>query len=172
MPTSIKRVYGKERNVGNILFDKESKKVLMEINLGFFGRQSFDLVKNEDETFNITKTIFNTTENSSRTITFGKLFPAKTKDGQNVQGICKGSLGLLKEYDKEAKKNLVSNNDVLIIATHKLKEEIQLGESSLFKIGYITGLFGIEESGNSNHYEEDTGVDPKSLEILNEEIPF
>lgn len=172
MPTSIKRVYGKERNVGNILFDTESKKLLMQINLGFFGRQSFNLVKNEDESFKITKTILNKTENSSKEIAYGRLFPAKNKEGQVVQGICKGSLGLISEYDREAQKNLIVNDDVLLITTHKLKEEIKFSDSSLIKVGYITGIFGIEENDKPNHYENDAGIDLKSLEILNEEIPF
>lgn len=174
MSSGIKRIYGKERYMGNVLYDEENKKVFINIELGFFGRQNFELVKNEDETFSIIKTIFNKTENSSKEVSFGKLFPVKNKEDQIVQGIHKGSLGLLKEYDKEAQKNMIVNNDVLFISTHKLKERIKLGDSNFWKIGYIKGKFGIEENKeNSNHEnEEPIEVDFKSLEILDEEIPF
>lgn len=174
MSTNVKRVYGKERYIGNVVFDEENKKVFINIELGFFGRQDFELVKNEDETFNIIKTIFNKTENSSKDVTFGKLFPVKNKEGQIVQGISKGSLGLLKEFNKEAQKNMIVNNDVLLISTHKLKEKVKLGDSNFWKIGYIKGRFGLEENNeNSNHEnEEPIEADFKNLEILDEEIPF
>lgn len=174
MSTNVKRVYGKERYIGNVVFDEENKKVFIRIELGFFGRQDFELVKNEDETFNIIKTIFNKTENSSKDITFGKLFPAKNKEGQIVQGISKGSLGLLKEFNKEAQKNMIVNNDVLLISTHKLKEKVKLGDSNFWKIGYIKGIFGLEENNENSNYENEEPIetDFKNLEILDEEIPF
>ncbi|PAF52926.1 hypothetical protein BKH42_08760 [Helicobacter sp. 13S00482-2] len=179
MPTNVKRVYGKERNIGSVLYDAESKKVFMSIELGIFGKQTLDLKQNEDGSFQIIKTIFNKTENSNKELNFGRLFPAKNKNGQIVEGICTGLLGLLTEYDKEIQKNLITTSDALRISTHKNKEKRRLGESKLYQVGFIKGQFAIEkreENGNLNNQNElnDPIVEPnfEESEILNEEIPF
>lgn len=164
---NIKRLYGKERSFGDIIYNPHTKSVFCNIDLGFFGRTTLTLIKREDGAFDLMKPYMDK-NGQEQVIMIGKTFPVKRKDGTIVESLTNGTLGLFKKYDKESKKNLIDNSDALFITTFKLKENQKLGDTGLLKVGYISGRFGIEEN-NEDTYNTDT---PAVYEIDNDEIPF
>lgn len=169
------RIYGKERTLGDILYNPTTKVVFTSINLGFFGKKNITLVKQNDGGFDLMVSKFN----SDELIKIGKTFPAKKQDGNLIDGITKGTLGLLKRYDSELKKEVTDNSDALFISTHKLKEAKPLsGDSGLIKIGFLKGVFGLEadearnEKTNENNQNNNTTPDVSIDDIDLDEIPF
>ncbi len=168
--TKTKRTYGKERTFGDIIYNPNTKSVFCSINLGFFGKTTVTLIKRaDDNAFDLMKS-YTDKQGQEQVICVGKTFPAKRKDGTVIEEITKGTLGLLKKYDNEKKKEITDSSDALFITTHKLKERKPLGETGLLKIGFITGMFGIEIEEDST--KENTNRDIPEIEIDEDEIPF
>ncbi len=164
---ATKRTYGKERTLGDIIYNPHNKTVFTSINLGFFGKKSITLVKKDDGSFDLMVSKYN----SEELIQIGRTFPAKDKNGNPIEGITQGTLGLLKRYDSELKKEITDNSDALFITTHKLKETKALGDSGLIKVGYIKGKFGIEIEANTN-VTDNTQSNTPEIDIDEDEIPF
>jgi len=170
----IKRTYGKERALGDIIYNPATKSVFCSMNLGFFGKKNITLIKRSDDgAYDLAVTY---TKNGEEQIAIvGKTFPSKRRDGAIVQGLTQGTLGLLKRYDSEKKKEVTDNSDALFITTHKLKESKPLGESGLLKVGFITGKFGIEDDiASNNGVVSDSEPEEPSVEYDDdgEKIPF
>lgn len=164
---TVKRVYGNERALGDIIYNPTTKSVFMNIELGFFGRTTLTLVKREDAGFDLMKPYVDK-NGTDQVVMIGKTFPAKRKDGTIIDGLTKGTLALLKKYNKEQNKMLNDNSDALFITTHKLKENQKLGESGLIKIGFVTGVFGLEIASEQNS----TNQEQQSEYIETDDIPF
>lgn len=170
MASTVRRAYGIERSVGDIIYNPSTKTVFASIELGIFGRLTITLRKNQEHGYDILKP-YKDREGNSQVVSLGKLFPAKDKNGDKVEGITRGSLALLREFDKELGKNVNRNNDALFITTHKLKEKKPLGESGLFKVGYIKGQLGIEIGDTNTNVSNDHNDHYESYDI-DEDIPF
>ena len=174
MTTATKRTYGKERTFGDIIYNPSTKSVFCSINLGFFGKTTVTLVKRADDgAFDLMKSYKDRNE-QEQVVCVGKTFPAKKQDGTIIEGMTKGTLGLLKKYDKEKQKEFTDNSDALFIITHKLKENKPLGDTGMLKIGYISGYFGIEitESNSSETQNNQNKEDIPEIEIDESDIPF
>lgn len=167
----VKRVYGKERSLGDILYNPTTKSVFCNIELGFFGRTTLSLSKREDNGFDLLKN-YKDKNGQEQIIILGKTFVAKKKDGSEIEGVTKGTLGLTKRYDKESNKNITDNSDALFLSTHKLKEPQKLGDSGLIKIGYLSGVFGIEIEEKSSSEQKHATSDIEMNFIETDEIPF
>lgn len=167
--TNTVRIYGKERNFGDVIYNPQTKSVFCNIDLGFFGRTTLTLVKREDGGFDLMKPYVDK-QGQEQVAMVGKTFPAKRKDGTIVPDVTRGTFGLFKRYDKESKKNLTDNSDALFITTFKLRENQKLGDSGLLKVGYISGQFGIEVVESSNTQNGDIPVVYE--DISEEQIPF
>lgn len=176
MATQIKRSYGKERTFGDIIYNPKTKSVFCSINLGFFGKTAITLVKRQDDGAYDLMKAYNDRNGQEQVVCIGKTFPVKDKKGEVVDGLTQGTLGLLKRYDNEKKKELTDSSDALFITTHKLKENKPLGDSGLVKVGYISGRFGIEDdiasnNGASSQEENYQNNDPQ-YDDDGDEIPF
>lgn len=169
--SKVARNYGIERNFGEVIYNPQTKVVLANIQLGMFGKFSFTLKKdNQYGGFDLLKP-YKDRQGNEQVVKLGKLFPAKNKQGEIVEGINKGALSLLRQYDKKLEKEINNSNDCLIITTHKLKKEEPMGNSGWIKLGYITGQFGIEKP--SQETSQDTQQNVYEGEINDgEEIPF
>lgn len=169
---ATKRIYGKERTLGDIIYNPTTKVVFTSINLGFFGKKNITLVKQNDGGFDLMVSKFN----SEELVKIGKTFPAKKQDGTLIDGITKGTLGLLKRYDSELKKEVTDNSDALFISTHKLKETKALGDSGMLKIGFVKGVFGLELDNSENEKDNkqlQNNTKNLSIDDIDEnEIPF
>ena len=165
---TIKRTYGKERNFGDVIFNPQTKSVFCNIELGFFGRTTLTLFKREDGGFDLMKPYVDK-QGQEQVAMIGKTFVAKKKDGSVIDGITKGTLGLLKKYDKEINKSITDNSDALFITTHKLKESKVMGDSGLTKVGFVTGVFGIEVSASE---QNNTQEQNQNEYIDTDDIPF
>ncbi len=171
MATRTQRTFGKNRNLGDIIYNPSTKSVFCKINLGFFGNKTITLVKREDNCYDLMVSKYN----SEETIKVGQTFPVKNK-GETVEGLTQTTLGLFSEYDSIKQKNITSSNDGLFITTHKLKEPKKIGDKGFQKVGYITGKFGIEIEASASN---DTPAEPESVtsnevdyDDDNEVIPF
>lgn len=165
---SIKRTYGNIRNFGNVFWNENSKSFFMTLSFGVLGKQSFNLVKNGDNTFSITKEIKDKNGNSV-SLNFGKLFPVK-KDGNIIEGRYSGSLGIYNKFDKELGKSVTAYNDCIFITMYKT-EQVKYPETNLVKVAYISGQFVIEV--NEYNKEKTTeNIEVQLPEISDEEIPF
>jgi len=164
------RLYGMERGLGDIIYNPATKVVLGTINGGFFGRVTLTIKKDSDGGYLLLKP-YKDRDGQEQVVTVGKTFPIKDRSGSIVEGLSKGTLGLLKQYSQELKKEVTLSNDCLVITTHKLKEVKPLGESGWQKIGYITGQFAIEKTDNQQQESEETdGYDASYM--AGDEIPF
>ena len=139
--TKVKRVYGKRKNVGNILENTETGELFCRIQAGFFGFHTLRMIKQEDGTFSLEKQYF--VENEMKTVKIGKTFPARDKESNPIEGITQAVIGLNTVYDKELKKNITGSNDALFITTQLLKVPEKVSDT-IKKIGWIVGEFGIE----------------------------
>lgn len=166
---TIQRNYGKERALGDILYNPNTKSVFTSLDFGFLGKHNFTLSKNADGSFDLLKS-YKDKSGNDQILKFGKLFPVKNKEGIPIEGIRKGSFGLFKSYDKETQKNYTQNNDCVILTSHKLKESKNLGESGFLKVGYITGVFAIEQTQTTSNKEVDE-VDTEEY-TQSDEMPF
>lgn len=159
-----KRNYGIERTLGDIIYNPNTKSVFCNIKFGFFSK-TVNLVKQQDGGFDLVVS----KANSEELVKIGKTYPVA-----NVEGITKGTLGLLKKYDKELQKEITDSSDALFISTHKLKETKAIGDTGLLKIGYLKGQIGIEISDDESNNEENTDNSkvPDIDDINEDEIPF
>lgn len=173
---TVKRVYGKERTLGDIIYNPATKSVFCSINLGFFGKTTVTLVQRADEAFDIMKSYIDN-NGQEQVVCIGKTFPAKRQDQTIIDGVTKGTLGLLKKYDKEKEKEVTDNSDALFITTHRLRESKVLGNTKMLKVGYISGVFGIEieetESNGIAETNQNTQNTDESYDDIDEsKIPF
>lgn len=169
---AISRIYGKERNLGDILYNPNNKSVFANIEGGFFGRVTVTLRQDGKGGFDILKN-YTTKDGQPASFVAGKTFPVKDKNDNVVEGLTSGLLGLIKRYDNVTGKELVQNNDALQITTHKLKETKALGESGLLKVGYITGVFAVEaRDAQDSNTNQNLEVQDQGFEISDDEIPF
>lgn len=100
--TTIKRTYGKERTLGDIIYNPNTKSVFCNINIGFFGSKTITLIKRaEDGCYDLMVSKYN----SEETVKIGQTFPVKDKSGNIIEGITKSTLGLLKDMTPRNKKN-------------------------------------------------------------------
>lgn len=159
-----KRNYGIERTLGDIIYNPNTESVFCNIKFGFFSK-TVNLVKQQDGGFDLVVS----KANSEELVKIGKTYPVA-----NVEGITKGTLGLLKKYDKELQKEITDSSDALFISTHKLKETKAIGDTGLLKIGYLKGQIGIEISDDESNNEENTDNSkvPDIDDINEDEIPF
>jgi len=163
-PNTIKRTYGQERTLGDIIYNPKTKSIFCSISLGFFGKTTITLIKRTDDgAYDLMKG-YTDKQGNEQVICIGKTFPAKDKNQKIVEGITQGTLGLLKRYDEELKKEITDNSDALFITTHKLKEPKTLGESGFIKVGYLKGKFGIEITSSEPEVSTDKKVDTEEEE--------
>lgn len=169
---TTKRTYGKERILGDIIYNPETKLVFCSLKLGFFGTKSITLEKRQDDgCYDLMVSKYN----SEETIKIGQTFPVKKQDGTIVDGLTQATLGLLTQYDKDKQKYTTDNSDGLFITTHKLKEQQNIGDNGFKKLGYITGKFGIEDEANTTAENNQSQVPVNNvpeIEINEDEIPF
>ncbi len=137
------RNYGKERVLGDIIYNPNTKSVFTSLNLGFLGKQNFTLKKNQEGGYGLLKS-YKDKQGNNQEITLGKFFPIKNQKGEIVEGLTKGTFGLFSQFDKQENKTMTKNNDCLILVTHKLQEPKELNNSGFKKVGWITGQFAIE----------------------------
>jgi hypothetical protein len=139
----VRRAIGVERTLADILLNPETNSEFARIDLGWFSL-SIKLVQREDEiTYDLYKP-YVAKDGSDQLARLGQTFPATRRDGSLVEGVSKATLGLYREYDKELKKELTKSNDALFLTIIRLRDPKPIGESGLKKVGYITGVFGIE----------------------------
>ena len=171
--TTTKRTYGTEHTFGDIIYNPSTKSVFCSMNWGFFGKTTVTLIKRiEDGCYDLMKS-YKDRNGQEQIICVGKTFPVKKKDGSIVEGLTQGTLGLLKRYDAEIKKEVTGSSDALFITTHKLKETKSLSDSGFIKVGYISGKFGIESIASSNgNTAEDYAPESQTYDDDNEVIPF
>ncbi|RDU66491.1 hypothetical protein [Helicobacter equorum] len=165
----MKKMYGQERNLGDIILNKDNNSVFVNIEGGIFGRLTLNILKDKEYGGYILQKSYTAKDGTLGSFIAGRTFPVKNKNGDLAEGITQGVLGLLREYDKESGRNLISDKDGLQIVTHKLKEHKRLGETNLFKVGYLTGRFVIEEPKNESAAED---FIQSQDEISDEDIPF
>lgn len=178
----VERVFGLERGLGDIIYDKTTKEVYVWFNLGFFGSHKILLVLNQEGTYDLVKTYQKGDEVG--TVKLGKTFQATDANNKPVEGITQTTLGLATLYDNINKRNVTGTNDALFITTHKLKERKNINEN-LVKIGYIKGRYGIEvEAKNTTEEKTVPQTEQKTqnqqpveqnnpqIEIDEDEIPF
>lgn len=171
---TTKRNYGNERNFGDVIYDPKTKSVFTNIDLGFFGRTTLTLVKRaNDGAYDLMKS-YRDKNNQEQIICIGKTFPAKKKSGEIIEGMTKGTLGLFKQYDPTTKKTLTNSSDALFITTHKLKDSKPLGDTGLFKVGFITGIFGIEitEESSAQNVDSSNSYEQPEYDDEGDVIPF
>lgn len=157
----VSRYYGKDRgSFGDIIHSKETDEFFAKLSLGALGKIDLLLQKREDGFYNVLKVYYK--DGEKKTFSLGQTFPVKNKDKIIVQGLSQFALSLFNEYDKEKEKDLMRNEDCLILTTHKLKEQVKINDK-LTKVGYITGKFAIEKDESANNTENEKDQD---------EIPF
>jgi len=172
----ITRIFGKERNLGDIIYNPQTKSVFCSLDLGFFGQKNITLVKRQaDGCYDLMVSKYN----SEETIKVGQTFPVKDKHKNIIEGLTQTTLGLLTEYNKEKQKNVTCSNDCLKITTHKLKEPQSFGNKGFKKLGWISGQFALEvnvedipatTNNNNMQYQPDDNI--PTIDIDNDEIPF
>jgi len=153
----IERFYGKERNIGDVLYNANTKAVIANIDGGFFGKMTLTLKKEQDNTFTFLKPYIDK-NGIQQVVKIGKLFPVKKKNGDIVEGLHKGIFGLNKEYDRTIEKEIIVANDCLIVTIHKLKVA-KLLSNNWMKIGWITGLYAIEKNIENNTIDTNDIID-------------
>lgn len=171
----VERNYGLERSIGEVIYNPTTKAVIASINGGIFGKLSLTLKKDTEGGYDLLKP-YKDKSGNEQVVKLGKLFAAKDKSGNVVEGISKGTLPLLRQWDKELKKEVNSSKDCLLITTHKLKQNEAMGDSGWLKIGYITGQYAIEKkdtpSSQSTQSDNYAGHDIPDIDINDDEIPF
>lgn len=170
--TQPKRSYGIERTLGDIILNKDNNSVFCNVEGGFFGRVTLSVAKDKEHGGYVFSKSYTTKDGQEASFVVGRTFPVKDKGGSIVEGLTQGLFGLIKEYDATTQKSLTSNKDALQITTHKLKEHKKLGDSNLYKVGYLTGRFCIEKVEQSTSAAEDFAPTEPTIDIQDEEIPF
>ncbi len=167
MGKHVKRNYGLERNLGDIIFNKNNRTVFCKMTIGFFNT-TIGLVQRKDGCYDLTKNIGNNL--NPNIVKIGQTFCVKNKKNEVVEGLTQTALPLVSGWDKETEKILNSNSDALFITTHKLKEPVTLKNGEFIKVGYITGTFGIEDNGIQG--DETVDKNMPEIDIDGDEIPF
>ena len=57
MATKIQRNYSKETTIGDIMYNTKTKTVFFNIQMGFMGRKSINLVQNQEQLMNYLRTM-------------------------------------------------------------------------------------------------------------------
>lgn len=168
---AIKRNYGKDRTLGDIIYNPNTGSVFCKIELGFFSK-TINLKKREDGCYDILVSKFN----SEETVKIGQTFPVRKQDNSVVEGLSQSTLGLFSAYDSVKQKTLSKTEDALFITTHKLKEPKAIGDKGFLKVGWITGNFGIEiADASSNSSDAHEYQEPDNTPVYDDEgdrIPF
>ncbi len=168
---TITREYGKERTLGDIIYNPSNGSVFCNIQLGFFSK-TINLKKREDGCYDILVSRFN----SEETVKIGQTFPVTKQDKSVVEGLTQCTLGLITTYDSTKQKNVTNSDDALFMTTHKLKEPKAFGDKGFKKVGYITGKFGIERDIASNNgsasYNTNEPESTPEYDDDGEQIPF
>lgn len=170
----VERNYGIERSIGEIIYNPTTKAVVANVNGGIFGKLSLTLKRDDAGGYDLLKP-YKDGSGNEQVVKLGKLFPVKDKRGNLVDGLSKGTLPLLKQWDAELKKEVNSSKDCLVITTHKLKKNEAMGDSGWLKIGYITGQYAIEKKDTTSNYQSQpdySGHDIPDIDINDDEIPF
>ena len=141
MATKIQRVYSKETTIGDIMYNTKTKTVFFNIQMGFMGRKSINLVQNQEGTYDMFGTYMK--DGEIQMYKMGKTFQVTDRNGGVVEGLTQGTLGLRTSWNKEIKKEVSSTEDALFFVTHKLKETKKVSDD-LVKVGWVTGQFGFE----------------------------
>ena len=92
------RNYSKERTFGDIVYNIKTETVFFNIDMGFMGKKSINLVQNQEGTYDMFATYFK--DGKPQMYKMGKTFQVKNKEGQIIEGITKGTIGLRTSYDK------------------------------------------------------------------------
>jgi hypothetical protein len=177
----IRRAYGVERTFGDILLNPQTKSVFARIDLGAFSLSLSFVRRSDKKTYDLFKS-YVAKDGTAQLVKLGQTFPATRRDGSEVENVSRATIGLFRQYDKELKKELTRSNDALFINVIKLKEPKVLGESGLQKVGFITGVFGIELEGDNakaanngdanNAGANDYAPDESQQVVQDDEIPF
>jgi len=167
MATRTKRTFGNERNLGDIIYNPNTKSVFCKINLGFFNK-TINLAKRADNCYDLMVSKYN----SEETVKIGQTFPVKKQDGTTSETLTQTTLGLFRKYDSQKQKEITDNSDALFLTTHKLKEPKIFGEQGFMKVGFITGKFGIEIVENTQHNESEPENNTPEYDDDGEQIPF
>ena len=167
MGKHVKRNYGLERNLGDIIYNKKDRTVFCKMSIGFFSA-TVGLVQRKDGCYDITKNIG--TKKEPNIVKIAQTFVVKNKKDVVVEGLTQTMLPLISGWNKNTKKIENSNADGLSITTHKLKESVSLKDGEFIKVGYITGNFAIEVTGDQN--KSKTTNMPPEVDIDDDEIPF
>jgi hypothetical protein len=138
----VKRVYGKETTIGDIILNKETNSIFFSIEMGFMGRKTINLVKNESGQYDMFGSYMTKETNEPIMFSIGKTFQVQDKEKNIVDGLTQGKISLSTTYSKELEKNIFSDENALFITTHQLKEEKKINDS-LVKIGWVVGQLGI-----------------------------
>jgi hypothetical protein len=171
--TKINRTYGKERTLGDIIYNPQTKSVFCSIDLGFFGKKNITLIKRADDgAYDLAITYSKNGEEQIAII--GRTFPTKKRDGSLADGLTQGTLGLLKRYDAGLNKEITDSSDALFITTHRLKEQKAFGDKGFIKVGFITGKFAIEivEEAPKGESQQQSHSDTPEYDDDGDEIPF
>ena len=160
------------RRSTDILFNPQTKAVWFSIDMGWAGQVSFNLTKNDKDTYDVFKTYFQNRE--AKMVKVGSTRPAKNKQDDDVVGITTIDIPLRKSWSKELNKNINTYEDIIRITTHKLKEPVVISDK-LVKVGYIQYQFAFEidapqeETAQTEQTQEEI---PEVDEENEEEIPF
>ena len=164
MATKIQRVYSKETTIGDIMYNTKTKTVFFNIQMGFMGRKSINLVQNQEGTYDMFGTYFK--DGKPEMYRMGKTFQVTDRNGGVVEGLTQGTLGLRTSWNKEIKKEVSSTEDAIFFVTHKLKESKKVNDD-LVKVGWVTGQFGFEIATKT----QETTSSETTPESVKEETP-
>ena len=176
MAKTIKRTYSKEQTIGDIIYNKKSKTVFFSLNLGFMGRKNINLVQNAEGTYDMFGTYFK--DNKPEMYKMGKTFQVTDRNGNVVEGLTQGTLGLSTTWNKELQKEVTSTENALFFVTHKLRETKVINDD-LVKVGWVTGKIGVEieteETPTQEVPQEETPTvetEPETSVEDDDEVPF
>ena len=141
MAAKVKRSYTEETTIGDILYNTKTKTVFFNIQMGFMGRKSINLVQNQEGTYDMFGTYMK--DGELHMYKMGKTFQVTDRNGGVVEGLTQGTLGLRTSWNKEIKKEVSSTEDAIFFMTHKLKENKKINDD-LVKVGWVTGKYGFE----------------------------
>ena len=165
---TIKRTYGKQQTT-DILYNAQTKIVSFRIDLGWFGSTIFNLVPNQEGTYDVFKLYYDK-NNQAQLARVGKTFKVTKQDGTVVEGLTKTTIGMRTQWDKELKKSIVTNEDCIIFTTHKLKESKKINDTTV-KVGWVDFVIGTELPVQQEQPQQPK-QDIPTVDINEDEIPF
>jgi len=166
MATKIQRNYSKETTIGDIMYNTKTKTVFFNIQMGFMGRKSINLVQNQEGTYDMFGTYFK--DEKPEMYKMGKTFQVTDRNGGVVEGLTQGTLGLRTSWNKQIQKEVSSTEDAIFFVTHKLKETKKVNDD-LVKVGWVTGQFGFEIVSETPRQE--TPQTETTPEVVPEQTP-